>query len=444
MNLFYVVIAFLLVFLNAFFVASEFAMVRLRATKLEAMRDKAGWRGEILARIHQQLDVYLSACQLGITLASLGLGWIGEPAFVHLFKPVFSSIGILLPAVVNVASFVVAFIFISFLHIVVGELMPKSLAIRQSERISLWTAVPLYGFYWLMYPIIWLLNSCSTLLLRLTKLNTVHHGEHFYSTDEIKIILGGSHLHGQLTKQEAEILEHTLDLGELQVTDVMRPIDEMVVLNVQEDIKDALEKIFEHRYSRYPVFDSEIGQMIGVIHVKEFLIGLMQNPSIQNIRGFVRPILKVSRNHPALELLRKFREGASHFALVYSGRETPIGFITWDNLLHIIVGKIRDEFHKTEDEWEVSEDNSIILKGNSPIYALERALDIEILADDDINTIGGLISNQLGSLPKQGDQIEFEDFTAIVEEMQGPKIIQVKIISSAKHDHEEKGSEDNN
>ena len=423
----YIIFAFGLIFLNAFFVASEFAMVRLRATKVESIKDQAGWSGIILAKIHVQLDAYLSACQLGITLASLGLGWIGEPAFANVFSSFLKILHITSPQIIEIFSVSIAFTLISFLHIVLGELMPKSLAIRQSERISLWTAVPLYIFYWLMYPAIWLLNSCSTLLLKCSKLNKEHEGENFYSTDEIKIILSSSHLHGELTQQEAEILEHTLDLGELKVTDVMRPIDEMVALEAQGSIENCMKEIFEHRYSRYPVFDSEIGQMIGVVHVKEFLIGLMKDSSIDSIRPFVRPILKVSRNQPALELLRKFREGASHFALVYSGKETPIGFITWDNLLHIIVGRIRDEFHKTEDEWEMASDDSILMKGNSPLYALERALDIEILADDDINTIGGLISHQLGALPKEGDHIHFEDFSATVEQMQGPKIIQVRI-----------------
>lgn len=160
-NILLIFIAFLLVLLNAFFVSAEFGMVKLRATRIQAIKENYGLRGRILEQVHQNLDAYLSACQLGITLASLGLGWIGEPAFAELLGPLFVTLGISSVHIVTISSFLIAFFLISFLHIVIGELMPKSIAIRQSELISIWTAVPLYWFYWIMYPAIWLLNTCS-------------------------------------------------------------------------------------------------------------------------------------------------------------------------------------------------------------------------------------------------------------------------------------------
>lgn len=422
-----IVIALGLVLLNAFFVAAEFGMVKLRHTRLEEIAELYGLRGRILFYIHKNLDAYLSACQLGITLASLGLGWIGEPAFSRLLTPVFYYLGITSSHLIEFISFLFAFSLLSFLHIVIGELMPKSLAIRQSAAVSLWTAVPLYGFYWLMFPAIWLLNSCANFLLRVTNLDKTHQGENFYSTDEIKLILSSSHLHGELTKEETEIIEHTLDFADLKVTDIMRPIEEMITLQIDMPIQALFKVVVETRYTRYPVMDETQKNILGILHVKDLLNALYQQNDIISLRNLIRPLVKISHHSAALDLLRKFQEGMPHFAIIYRGPEKPVGFITLDNLLHILVGRIKDEFHRTKDEWISTKDGGFIMSGNSPIYAVERAFDIEIFTDDDITTLYGLILQKLGSLPKVGDTIEFENFIAIVESMNGTKISKVKV-----------------
>lgn len=427
-SLLWIMIALSLVLLNAFFVAAEFGMVRLRSSRIEIIEETYGLRGKILSRVHNNLDSYLSACQLGITLASLGLGWIGEPAFSALLEPVFIFFGVTSPNTIEFLSFFVAFSFLSFLHIVVGELMPKSLAIRQSEQISVWTAIPLYAFYWLMFPAIWLLNTCSNFLLKLVKLDKVHKGEHFYSTEEIKFILSSSHLHGELTKDEKEILEHTLDFAELQATDVMRPIEDMITLEIDQPIDELLKIVMETRYSRYPVKDESHQNIIGIVHVKDLFAALYQKQKIVSVKEVMRPILKVSWHLPALELLRKFREGMPHFAMVYRGSESIVGFITLDNLLHVLVGRIKDEFHKTKEDWILTSDGGFLINGNSPIYTIERALDMDIFSEEEqATTVTGLIQDKLGNVPRIRERIEFEDFVAIVEAMRGPKILQVKI-----------------
>lgn len=190
-----ILFALFLVVLNGFFVAAEFAMVKLRGTRVEAIADVNGWRGRILRKVHHELDAYLSACQLGITLASLGLGWVGKAAFAELITPLLSYIGIQSAEIINGISFFAAFFIISYLHIVVGELAPKSWAIRQPEKLSLWTAVPLYLFYWLMYPAIWLLNHSANAILRIAGQADVHGHEHYYSRDELKLILHSSRAH---------------------------------------------------------------------------------------------------------------------------------------------------------------------------------------------------------------------------------------------------------
>lgn len=427
MNFLLVLLAFLLVLLNAFFVAAEFGMVKLRSTRVEAIKNTYGLRGKILFQVHSHLDAYLSACQLGITFASLGLGWIGEPAFAHLIEPVLQFIGISSPQLTTVIAFCIAFSFISILHIVVGELMPKSLAIRQSEKVSVWTALPLYGFYWLMYPPIWLLNNCSNFLLKIFGLDSVHAGEHFYSSEEIKLLLNASHLHGELSKEEVEIIEHTLDLADLKVTEVMRLSEEMIMLNINNPIAQIMDVIVENRYSRYPVYDPDKKDIIGIIHVKDLLPILYQQGEIKELRSLLRPVLKISRRMPALDLLRKFREGMPHFALVYSGRETLRGFITLDNLLQILIGRIKDEFHRTKVDWILNDDGSISASGNCSLYSLEQALERDIHIEDDTDILNGLFFYRLGYIPKKGERIAFPEFDAEIEKATASKIIKVKI-----------------
>lgn len=426
MDFLFIVIAFLLVLLNAFFVAAEFGMVKLRATRMEAIRTTYGLRGRILFHIHKHLDGYLSACQLGITFASIGLGWIGEPAFAHLLEPLFLLSGITSPQLTTVIAFFMAFSFISFLHIVVGELMPKSIAIRQAERVSLWTAMPLYGFYWLVYPAIWVLNGCSNFLLRVVGLDAIH-GEHFYSTEEIKLLLSSSHLHGELTKEEVEIIEHTMDLGDLKVTEVMRFSEEMIMINLNKPMNEVMDIIMEHRYSRYPLYDPHTKDVVGIIHVKDLLPLLYQKIEIKDLRAIARPILKVSRRLPAFELLQKFREGMPHFALVCNRHGSILGFVTLDNLLQVLIGRIKDEFHRTKVDWVLNEDGSISASGNCSIYSLEQAINRDIDVEDNIDVLNGLFLHRLGYLPKEGEEIDFPEFKAKIEKVTSSKVVQVRI-----------------
>lgn len=424
-----VLLAFVLVLLNAFFVAAEFGMVKLRATRVESIKNNYGLRGKILFDVHQNLDAYLSACQLGITFASLGLGWIGEPAFAYLLGPFLHFIGISSHSFTTLVAFFIAFSFISFLHIVVGELMPKSLAIRQSERVSVWTALPLYGFYWLMYPAIWLLNTCSNFLLKIFKMDAIHHGEQFHSTEEIKLLLNASHMHGELSEQEVDIIEHTLDLADLKVTEVMRFKEEMIMINIRKPINQIMDIIIEYRYrySRYPVYDPDKQDIIGIIHVKDILPILYHKTEIEDLESLLRPVLKVSRSLPALDLLRMFIAGMPHFALVYSRKDKVLGFVTLDTLLQVLIGRIKDEFHRTKVDWALNRDGSITASGNCSIYSLEQALDREIKVEDDIEVLNELFLQRLNGVPKEGEHIVFPEFDAKIEKMQDSKIVQLRI-----------------
>ena len=225
-NVTLVLLALFLVLLNGFFVAAEFSLVKLRETRAQAIARSYGWRGRILLTVHRNLDAYLSACQLGITLASLGLGWIGEPAFADLIRPIVMSLGIGSEAVLHGVAFFVAFFIISYLHIVVGELAPKSMAIRRPEMLGTWTAAPLYAFYWLMFPAIWLLNRSSNWLLAKFGLDITDAHDSQYSIEELKLILRSSRADRNFTNRELNVLAKAIDFRNLTVADLMRPFNE--------------------------------------------------------------------------------------------------------------------------------------------------------------------------------------------------------------------------
>ena len=235
-----------------------------------------------------------------------------------------------------------------------------------------------------------------------------------------------------MTKDETEILEQTLEFADLRVTEVMRPQEEMIILDIQKPIKSLLQIISEQRYSRYPVYDSAKEEIIGIIHIKDLFAALYKQNGIESLPPYIRPILKVSHRLPALDLLRKFREGMPHFALVYMNKGNLIGFVTLDNLLHVLIGRIQDEFHKTKDDWIKHPDGSLSARGGYSIYSLERALglDISVSAEEEnIDTIGELIMTRIGRLPAEGELINFEEFDAIIEEINMTHIRKIKINS---------------
>ncbi|MDO9270058.1 MAG: hemolysin family protein [Methylobacter sp.] len=435
-----IIAALLLVALNGFFVAAEFGLVKLRQTRIRAIVKTKGWRGRILGRVHAKLDAYLSACQLGITLASLGLGWIGEPAFASLLEPVFAKIKVTSPEMIHGVSFAFAFSMISFLHIVVGELAPKSLAIRNPEKIGLWSAAPLYGFYWLMYPVIWLLNSSANLVLRLLGLGNVHKHDAHYSADELKLILRSNCPDDRFTRDEWNILAKTLDFSELEVSDLMRPIHEIASLHRNASLQKNLQTMSEKRFSRYPYFDTNDIDVLGVIHLKDLFFAQQEGRAIEDLSDYLRPIQYIVPHAPALELFRQFRMGASHFAVIGQKGQKPTGFITLDNLLSAMVGEIRDEFRPNNNDWTRLDDGTLIGKGSLPIFSLERIMGIDVeneeLELEDEVSIGGLIMAKLRDIPVEGQRIEFNQFDVVVRKMNASRVVFVQIYPNETSDME--------
>ncbi len=424
-----ILLAVFFVFLNGFFVAAEFSIVKIRHTRVQTLQTTSGLRGRILAKIHQQLDAYLSACQLGITLASLGLGWIGEPAFAKALIPIFNLLHITSVQTIHFLSLIFAFSLISYLHIVVGELMPKSIAIRQTEMLSLWTAVPLYGFYWLMYPAIWLLNVSANIFLKTFHLDRVHKEGLSYSSEEIKLILKTSHRYGEFNQLEFDLLTKSLLFTDLEISDVMRPIAEMVTLDINQPIEEIIKKMSHKRYTRYPVYKNNPNNIVGILHIKDFFPAMQNLKKVKSIGQFLRPILKVKENDNPLDVFHKFRKGRPHLALVYLDQH-PVGFVTFDNLLQVIIGAIKDEFHITKEDWIVLGDGTFIIKGSAPVFTLEKILGIDLLVE--ANTVSGLIFDTLEGFPKEGEKIKFDNFSLVVKKILGPRILQVRVYPEQK------------
>jgi len=424
-NHFLIVLALLLVLLNGFFVAAEFSLVKLRSTRVKAIAKTLGWRGRMLAKVHVDLDSYLSACQLGITLASLGLGWVGEPAFAVLLEPLLLSVGIVSQKLIHGIAFFVAFFTISYLHIVIGELVPKSLAIRMAERVGLWTAPALYGFYWLMFPAIWILNQSSNLVIKALGVQSKSGHDASYSSDELKLILRGSSASDKFSHAEWKVLAQAIDFRELDVADLMRPFHEAVVLHETASFAQNMQRISEQRYSRYPFLAMD-GQVSGIVHIKDIFIALRKNSALGDIQSLIRPVQLVSPETRATELFRHFQQGAPHFTIVGYEGSPPLGFITLDNLLAALVGEIRDEFRQSQSDWTRMDDGSLLGKGSLPLNTLERTLGIDIESAE-ADTVAGLVLWRLADLPTVGQRIAFTQFDVVIKKMVGPRILLVRV-----------------
>jgi len=424
----FILFALLLVLLNGFFVAAEFAMVKLRATRVETIAAAHGWRGRILRTVHGQLDAYLSACQLGITLASLGLGWVGEPAFAHLLTPLLDQLGLDNPGLVHGIAFFSAFFVISYLHIVVGELAPKSWAIRRPELLSLWTAVPLYLFYWSMYPAIWLLNASANAILRIAGQGEPGpHHEHHYSRDELKLILHSSRARDP-SDQDMRVLASAVELGELEVVDWANSREDLVSLDADASLEEILAEIRRHKFSRYPVLDAE-QQFIGVLHIKDLLLALPGpgQAATFDLHALLRPIERVSRHMPLSRLLEQFRQGGAHFTLVEEADGKVVGFLTMEDVLEVLVGDIQDEHRKTERGLLAYQPGKLLVRGDTPLFKIERLLEVN-LDDVEAETLAGLIYDSLKRLPSEDETLETHGLRIIVKKMKGPKIVMAKVL----------------
>jgi len=342
----YIVIALLLVLLNAFFVLAEFALVKVRATKIEELSRKGDKKARLAKAFIKQLDAYLSATQLGITIASLGLGWVGEPAFARIIKPLLDLPGIWSSVVSHTLSLAVAFVIITFLHIIVGELAPKSLAIRRPEASALFAARPMKVFSYLFYPPLVVLNWSSNLILKAIGVAPASSDELAYSQEELRIILGRSQKKGEFSFNRLLFFENLIDLGGIKVADAMVPLEKARVLMEGAPWEKNLETIRESRFSRYPLLKVGTQEILGIVHIKDLILGSVRSGSPVDLLGIARRVITVPSTQPLEVALDKLQKGRGHMAIVTDSRGKPVGLITMEDILEELVGNIEDEFER--------------------------------------------------------------------------------------------------
>jgi CBS domain containing-hemolysin-like protein len=422
--------AFLLVLLNGFFVAAEFAIVKVRSTKIRELAEKGDWRAVAAQNVIAHLDAYLSACQLGITFASLGLGWIGEPAVAQLIEPTLRAAGVENPTLVHTVAFTIAFIFISFLHIVLGELAPKSLAIRKPESTSLWLAPPLRAFYWVMYAPIVALNGTANWLLRFVGIEPVGETEQAHSSEELRMIVGASHAHGVLNATERRLLENVIDFSEREVAEIMTPRVDMVCLFVNKTIAENLAIVRGQQHTRYPLAEGSADNVIGMIHIKDFITITVEGAAERTgsvLQSIKRPVLFVPERASIDALLRTIQATHTLMAIVVDEYGGVAGVVTLEDVLEELVGEIRDEFDETELEVE-RRGGETIVDGGLPLNEVEEMFpDLVSKEESDVRTVGGLVLKELGRIPIVGDQVTLGPYRLEVIEMDNLRITRVKI-----------------
>lgn len=404
---------------------AEFAIVKIRSTQLEP-HIEVGKKSAIAAkRVITHLDEYLSACQLGITITALGIGRLAEPTFEKMLHPVISYFNISTGMVTTIA-IVISFLIATFLHVVIGELAPKTIAIQKAEQVTLFIARPLVWFYRLLYPFIWLLNGTARLIIRAMGFKPISSHEETHTEEELRLILADSYKSGEINQAEMMYVNNIFEFDERVAREIMVPRTEMVYFLRKDSLESNLDVILDGQYTRYPVADEDKDNIIGLVNLKEILSGYHQDKNVTT-NQFIRPILHVSEATPIKQVLLKMQKERIHMAIVNDEYGGTAGLITVEDILEEIVGDIRDEFDEDEipDVQEVN-DKTVIVSGKLHLEDVKQILGIE-LDDDEVDTIGGwMFTTNLDA--QEGVIIEYKDHRFVIEEMDGYQIKKVKII----------------
>lgn len=395
-----------LVFLNGFFVASEFSIVKVRATRIEELVRSGSGLARRAQSVIQKMDEYLSATQLGITISSLGLGWIGEPAFASLFEPIFHHLGDFGVVMTHTLAVSCAFFLITFLHIVLGELAPKSMAIRRPEKVLLWVSGPLSWFYKILYPFTWALNGTANVFLRLLGVVPLSETDRAHSEEELRLILADSQEKGVLDSDEGRLLERVFDFGDRSVRQVMVPSIEVVFLNTQKSVEENLNKARENKHTRYPLCDGSLDKVVGIIHVKDLFWKHRQMGKNFTLEAVKRPVRFVPSSKYIKSLLTEFRQARSHLAVVVNEYGATIGIVTLEDILEELVGEIQDEFDVEVPPPMIQKilERQYMVHGRSLLEDVEQELSI-LLDDTENDTIAGHVMMLLGRTAQVGDEV---------------------------------------
>jgi magnesium and cobalt exporter, CNNM family len=410
---------FVLVLANAFFVATEFALVSARRTRLDEMIRNGDRKATLARRAIQSLSRYISATQLGITLTSLGLGWIGEPALATLLANLFTWLPPLMEKIAtHSVAVVIAFTLITSLHIILGELVPKAFALVYPEIVSTWTVPPLMVFAWVMAGPIAVLRSTSNRLLKIFDINPPGEEERLHSPEEIRMLVEQSEVGGSLHQQDARLLEGVFEFSEKTAQEVMTPRTQIVALDAGLTVESAADEVAVARRSRYPVYTESLDEIVGVVHAKDILTAMRRQPG-QTVRDIMRPPLFVPGTREVEDVLADMKRLKTHLAVVLDEYGGTAGLVTMEDLLEEIVGPIYDEYDPQDKA--SPRDGATRLDGAMPISEFNTEHDAS-LDDSDYTTIGGYVFGQLGRLPRPGDRVTAGQHVFEVVEMDGRRV----------------------
>jgi CBS domain containing-hemolysin-like protein len=418
-----------LVFLNAFFVAAEFALVSLRRSRIDQMVEERNRFGRMLLRAKEDPNRFISAAQLGITMASLGLGWIGESTVAALIEPLFhglpeSAIG----PVSHTISFAVSFTLITMFHIVLGEQVPKMVALQYAERTAIFTVGPTEAFYRVFRPFIAAFTGLTNLALRLLRIEPGGEHESAITAEELELLVQTSHRAGALEDTERDLLSNVFDFADLSVYQVMIQRRDMVGVPIDISLDDLLEIGERSPHSRFPVYEETLDNVVGVIHIKDLLRAARRRGEAFDLRGTMRQPLFVPETMPAGRLLTEFRRAHTTLAVVIDEYGGTAGLVTIDDVVEEIVGDVPDEFHSQTPGVEPQPDGTWIVAPTLRLDELAEEFDVDVDEDGEVDTVGGLVVEQLGRLAQAGDVVELERYRLVVEEVDGVRITRLRII----------------
>lgn len=415
----------LLIALTAFFVGAEFAVVKVRMSRIDQLIEEGNKKAVLVKKVVGDLDYYLSACQLGITVTALGLGWLGEPTVERLLHPLFDMLGVPSSAS-TIVSFVLAFSLVTFLHVVVGEMAPKSLALQFAERMTLLLTPPLYWFGKIMAPFIYILNGSARIILRAFGVQPASE-EQAHSEDELKIIMAQSFQSGEINQTELSFMQNIFAFDERSAKDVMVPRTQIIAFPQDLSSDDLLGELREHRYTRYPIANNgDKDDLIGFINAKEVLTHYAMEGYVQ-MRDLIHDLPYFHETTPLQTALMKMQKDRTHIALVIDEYGGTSGIITMEDILEEIVGEIRDEFDDEEEAEIIKEsDDHYILNGRVLLKDLEERFNLEFEDSDDIDTIAGWVQHQLIEA-ETGDIVAKEGHRWTILEMENHHIVKVAL-----------------
>ncbi len=436
-----VIMILVLVALNGLFVAAEFSLVKVRSSQLDPLIDEGNSRARHVRRVLDRLDAYLSATQFGVTLASLALGWVGEPYISRMLQPLFAVAGVHAAHIIYLVSVGLGFAGITFLHIIFGELAPKYLSIRDPLTMAMRLVWPLDLFFTIFKPAIWILNKASNLILR-RLLNITPSGptELAHSEEELRIILAESAKSEEVSSLGREILINALDLRRRVVRDITTPRKNVTFLNTEDTFEENLARAQQSRHTRFPLCEGHLDNTIGLVHIKDILTLLREeNPDLHKIK---RELFPVPEMMPLERLLTFFLGRHAHLALVVDEFGGTVGIVTLDNVLEEIVGEIQDEFDAVTPEFKRVNPDEFTVEGTLGLYELKDLANLE-LESEDVSTVGGYVTHLLGHLPKAGEHVSIEDYLVTVTKADDRRVIQLqfKRLPKPEEDEEDKVAE---